>query len=836
MKKFNKSMSAIFAFFSLIILSCRPAMFTSIKVKTEPELKLNLGSTEFKFDKFLSDNAITKIEGMDLFRYKENEADTNMKFRFHHSVSDLNLDMGNNEELKLGDFQTGMGKTINQTFTIPKITGNQTYTIDVGKEIKDRLSFPSQSIDVQPTGLEHFVTPAPLDINFSNIQTITFEDGATFDITINTYSNDFTVKVTEMKLLKTDNTQIKSWSEEDAAPKMDIGGIELPANMKLQLKLKVSGGNTGETREISINTGVTGDVKKATGVNLDQITKNIDHSIPFETKFGSGEFQKGKINTGSIKLNADLPDGWSGITKTVNVTAKQNQTDGLNFTLNNDNNTDNNLANKAINNNPLKINGTVSLNVVNATYIKPDTDMKAKFDFNITEFKEIELKMGDNFNPKHNYKHNIDSLKDWVNLIRFKFIKINLKITNGLPAENDIKVTIGSPEFGIPDTLKTFAPLPAEQTETVSNNDFDFKPQEHDNINVNTTIQFGDSSTDGKIIKIKNVQTEKKYFLKGNIEIDKDWEYARVNPRGNTFTGQFPKTGEKPTDLSAIRDILKGNIKIEDANIYIYLNSEVLKKGNANLTGRIYADYTHNENTKTVDIIGTESKSEEFKFTDKLPETFYKYKKGDKKEPYIGKFPEESAKGPISEPLSDAPKDLKLKYKLKLNEVTIRNNPEFQSMKPEDKKLNIDLMMELPIKLNVLNEAEVKSIETDSLSSTSKPEGDPINEVMSMARSVSMTADYENKTGLKLKTKIIFKNKKDEILVEKIMEITEEKGSISFELEAADMNKLKDQKDLLTEFKVILPPGNYELKQDASLKIKASISSKLKVNKTFKVF
>lgn len=836
MKKFNKSMSTIFAFFSLIILSCRPAMFKSITVKTEPELKLNLGSTEFKFEKFLSDNAITKIEGMDLFRYKIDEADTDMKFRFHHSVSDLNLDMGNNEELKLGDFQTGMGKTINQTFTIPKITGNQTYTIDVGKEIKDRLSFPSQSIDVQPTGLEHFVTPAPLDINFSNIQTITFEDGATFDITINAYSNDFTVKVTEMKLLKADDSEIKSWTGEDAAPKMPIGGEELPANMKLQLKLKVSGGNYGETRPINIKTGVTGDVQKATGVNLGTIEQSIEHSFEFKTNFGSGEFQKGTINTGYIKLNADLPGDWPGITKTVNVTAKQNQTDGLNFTLNNDNNTDNNLANKPINNNPLKINGTVSLNVVNATYIKPDKALEAKFDFNITEFKEIELKMGDDFNPNHNYKHNIDSLKDWVNLIRFKFIKINLKITNGLPAGNNIEVKIGSPEFRIPDTLKTFTPSSTEQTETVEKENFDFKPQEHDNINVNTTIQFGDSSTDGKIIKIKNVQTEEEYLLKGNIEIDKDWEYAKVNPRGNTFTGQFPKTGEKPTDLSAIRDILKGNIKIEDANIYIYLNSEVLKKGNANLTGRIYADYTHNENTKTADIIGTESKSEEFKFTDKLPETFYEYKKGDKKEPYIGKFPEESAKGPISEPLSDAPKDLKLKYKLKLNEVTIHNNPEFQSMKPEDKKLNIDLMMELPIKLNVLNEAEVKSIETDSLSSTSKPEGDPINEVMSMARSVSMTADYENKTGLKLKTKIIFKNKKDEILVEKIMEITEEKGSISFELEAADMNKLKNQKDLLTEFKVILPPGNYELKQDASLKIKASISSKLKVNKTFKVF
>lgn len=834
MKKFNKSMSAIFAFFSLIILSCRPAMFKSITVKTEPELKLNLGSTEFKFEKFLSDNAITKIEGMDLFRYKIDEADTDMKFRFHHSVSDLNLDMGKNEELKLGDFQTGMGKTINQTFTIPKITGNQTYTIDVGKEIKDRLSFPSQNTNIPTTGSEHVVTPAPLDINFNNIQTITFEDSATFDITINTYSNDFTVKVTEMKLLKADDSEIKSWTGEDAAPKMDIGGIELPANMKLQLKLKVSGGNTGETREISINTGVTGDVKKATGVNLDQITKNIDHSIPFETKFGSGEFNKGTINTGSINFSKPaLPSGSSGIEMNFTVKAKQNSAEGLDIDINEGNN---NLQSKTINNNPLKLEGQITVTVQNATYIKPDKALEAKFDFNITEFKEIELKMGDNFNPKHNYKHNIDNLKDWVNLIRFKFIKINLKITNGLPAENDIKVTIGSPEFGIPDTLKTFAPLPAEQTETVSNNDFDFKPQEHDNINVNTTIQFGDSSTDGKIIKIKNVRTEKEYSLKGNIEIDKDWEYAKVNPKDNTFTGQFPKTGEKPTDLSAIRDILKGNIKIEDANIYIYLNSEVLKKGNANLTGRIYADYTHNENTKTADIIGTESKSEEFKFTDKLPEKFYEYKKGDKKEPYIGKFPEESAKGPISEPLSDAPKDLKLKYKLKLNEVTIHNNPEFQSMKPEDKKLNIDLMMELPIKLNVLNEAEVKSIETDSLSSTSKAEGDPINEVMSMARSVSMTADYENKTGLKLKTKIIFKNKKGETLVEKELAITDEKGKIDFILTADDMNKLKNQKDLLTEFKVILPSGNYELKQDASLKIKASISSKLKVNKTFKVF
>lgn len=363
---------------------------------------------------------------------------------------------------------------------------------------------------------------------------------------------------------------------------------------------------------------------------------------------------------------------------------------------------------------------------------------------------------------------------------------------------------------------------------------FVFKPADvsGDEITVETKIQFGDEAYDltNRLLTIKNVQTSKSYSFDGKIDVEQNWTKAVITPKDSSFKGSFPE-GEEKTDLSAIKDILKDNITIKDANIYIYLNSKVLKKGDANLRGHISAEYTGGADPK--DIIGNGSEAAKFEFTDKLPAEFYAYMKGDKKEPYTGKFPKESAKGDISKLLNDAPKDLQLKYDLKLDELTINNDDSFKNLTPEDKKMNIDLMMELPINLSATKDTEIKKIDSNSLSSTSKAEGDPISEVMDMARHVNMTAYYENNTGLKLKTKIIFK-KEAAALVEKELDITDEKGSINFELTPDDINKLKDRKDLLTEFKVILPPGNYKLKEDASLKIKASISSKLKVNKTIK--
>lgn len=421
MKNIKKSLSVSLVLLSIIsvnILSCRPAILKSITVKAEPELRLNLGSNEFKFEEFLSDNAIGKVENMDFFRYKDPTSDV-MKFRFHHSLSDLNLDMGNNIENSLDAFKKGLSQTLgNRSFTIPEIKADQLYSVNLGEKIKEALKFPSISKNIPVTG-DSIEKTLETPIDFSSIiDTVTFEQEANLAIKIDTdLSNNFSVKITKMELLRENNGELKKWENTsgEANPQMLIGGTELPAKMKLKLTLKISGGNSGENKFISITPSITKDVQEATGVKLDPITQSVDYTFNIESNFQGGTFVEGNIKTGSINLTKEnFPS--TGVTLTSSLRAEQ--VNGI--TLNPITVGDNSLNDQSISNKPLKISGNVEFNVQGATYKKSENEIiNCKFDFKIKEFNSIKLKMAEDFKPDFTYKYDIKDLKKWVKQVEF---------------------------------------------------------------------------------------------------------------------------------------------------------------------------------------------------------------------------------------------------------------------------------------------------------------------------------------------------------------------------------------------------------------------------------
>lgn len=826
---------------SLIIAACKPALFKSIKVKAEPEFKLNLGSTEFKSDDFLSAKKISELsQGNNkfingrFFKYKKNAEDKDVKFLLHYPITDIDFDMNKNTDV-LKKLEEKINKTLeNKEFLVPKIDKTKSNEVDlsfVNDLIKDMLVIPDKQTTV-PEGVSNEATLPDIPINFGDkIKTIEFADNAELNIKIEKInaSNNFTLKIS--KVIFTDENGTNELLKREVSTRSDnlsisLKDITFKNKMKLKLTLKSSGGTFGNNADIKIKTSITGDVKKATGLKIDERTENIPKNLlPIE-----GEFKEAEILHGDINIKQEIPTGWEGISITPQIRAEQEK--GLNIDLAVGNNV---LNGKKINNKKVNISGTVKIKADNATYVYHKSP-KAVFEYNlnITKFTYVDFIMNKDFNPEYEEKKPVsDDLKNWVKEIKFSALKTEVTINNRLPPENDITVKISSNSFGMgesdPAYTKKFL-AGQEKSKTIEKLNQIVKPDEISEFDVKVKIGF--AGYKNNIFKIKNVTPGEKISLSGSATVTPDWEYAIIKPgKTGILNDKFPKEQGTKMDFSPIRKFLKPEIEIKDVNAYIYANSAILKERKSKLQASMYADYTKSGSIVKEYISGDTVSSQNIEFSDKLPQEFYTH---DTEKEYIGDIPKAAIEKDISKIINDAPSDLKFFYKFQLDEVKITKA---DTDKTEDKKMHVDLILELPIKLNVLSEAEVLKLENnaDILTSASKAEGSPIDEVFSSINNVKMHVEYKNEIGLQIAAEIILKNQDQKKLLTKKLELIKGEGKIDFEISNEEVEKVRGEKNLFSEFRLLLPKGDYKF-DDSSIKMSASVSSKLKVDKNFDVF
>ena len=827
---------------SLIIAACKPALFKSIKVKAEPEFKLNLGSTEFKSDDFLSAKKISELsQGNDkfingrFFKYKKNAEDKDVKFLLHYPITDIDFDMNKNTDV-LKKLEEKINKTLeNKEFLVPKIDKTKANEADlsfINDLIKDMLVIPDKQTTV-PEGVSGEATLPDIPVNFGDkIKTIEFADNAELNIKIEKInaSNNFTLKIS--KVIFTDESGTNELLKREVSTLSDNLSISLKDvtfknKMKLKLTLKSSGGTFGNNADIKIKTSITGDVKKATGLKIDERTENIpENLLPIE-----GEFKEAEILHGGINIKQEIPIGWENISITPQIHAEQEN--GLNGTFSTGTNS---LNGKKMSNKSVKVNGTVKIKADNATYVYHKSP-KTVFTYNlkITKFTYVDFIMNKDFNPEYEEKKPVsDDLKKWVKEIKFSALKTEVTINNRLPFGNNITVTISSNSFGMgesdPAYTKNFR-AEEENSETIEKLNQIVKPDEISEFDVKVKIGF--AGYKNNIFKIKNVTPGEKISLSGSATVTPDWEYAIIKPgQDGILNDKFPKEPGTKMDFSPIRKFLKPEIEIKDVNAYIYANSQVLNKKTSKMQASMYAAYTKSGSIVKEYISGDTVSSQNIEFSDKLPQEFYTH---DTEKEYIGDIPKAAIQKDISKIINYAPSDLEFFYKFQLDEVKITKA---DTDKTKDKKMHVDLILELPLKLNVASEAEVLKLENnaDILTSTFKAEGSPIDEVFDFVKNVKMQVDYENTTGLQIAAEIILKNQDKKELLTKKLELIKGEGKIDFEINSEDIKKVRGENNIFSEFQLLLPKGEYAMVNGSSIKMSASVSSKLKVDKNFDVF
>ena len=454
---------------------------------------------------------------------------------------------------------------------------------------------------------------------------------------------------------------------------------------------------TSGSGTISLGTKLEGDIKKATGVTA----ADIDVSLPTQTIPLSlpTEFEKATIAAGSMKFTAQMPNEWSGITIEEKMKVVQSGADGFSIDPSDYRPLGNtiSLENQKLNKQQLSYTPAFNVKLNNATYTKQNS-LPVTLALDIKKFKEITLQHPSDLTVDREQDVPQD-MKDWVKKIKFKTVSAKIKLDNGLPAGNDIKIELSSTSFKmLPPQERVFVSGKTEQEYSCNGGTaFDLDIEHLPKFDLKMQVIL--PNTTGTTFTLKNIETGKDITLSGSIQFNPDWEEIILKAKANQ-TVSFPQTGKM--DLSELTSKLKDSgIKLEEIPAYFYAGSDSGLLGSTQMNVKLTATYIKTgETTDTLAVLVNKTDitlkalpagtfpSDKI-FTGAIPDAMLSIKQG-----------EFGITKTLAGIMNDYPKDLQLTCTLNMGEIPI-TRAKYNTLKDKKPKVSIDLVLDVPVGFKV---------------------------------------------------------------------------------------------------------------------------------------
>ena len=859
--KYSKAFICICVLIALVFTAtCGLQPVSSIRVKASPKICLPLGSTSITEDKVFEEiqkNYLPKDnKNIRLYRYQPS-ADDKLRYLIHYPIQTLELDISkyfNGDPLGNGGGTAGGNAALSQNFnnsiSVPSLKIDENVSINVSSIPSGIAPIPSHTL--------------PVNVSFTDFTTITFENGA--KLTLSSSSSGVSYTITAAKMKKSDGTFVSGTISPDRKKiEFSLDDITISNTVSFQLTLNLTSGSGA----ISLSTKLDGVIKKVTGVNA----SDIDVSLPSQsiTLPLPAEFEKATIAEGFMKFTVQMPHEWSNITIKEKMQVVQSGTDGFSITPSDYRplGVESPLKDQKLNNqSSLSYTPVFKVKLNNATYTKQD-NLPVTLALDIKKFKEITLKNPSGLTVEREQDVPQD-MKEWVKKIKFKKVSATIKLDNGLPAGNPIKIKLSSDCFKMAGQEKTFiskyeAGFESKDSEQVYQGGSNF------NLNIdNSPLPSGEQNitkfdlkaqvilpTDGSIpdtFTLKNIETGKDITLSGSIHFDPDWDEITLKEKTNKI-GSFPESEYQ--NLSQLTSKLQtAGIKLEEIPVYFYAGSDV-KLPDANITVKLEAQYHKQDNShetkKLVDAAintlkalpaGTFPTDNSTPVRGELPPPTLQIKEG-----------ESGGETSLTEIMNAYPKDLKLSYKLSINEMTIsKANYQAYKEKYKDKnpKVSIDLVLDVPAAF------KADGNEKPSLKDLFGMDKLPIDDLFfrktkddklfgieqipsNVLKAVVVHVQLENglnASSLSPKLVLKFKNSSGFITDadgnEIKTELTAAAGEQTVRLTYKELNVLLKEYPVLPELLLELPLGQYSLKRNFKLGASLSVSAEMDIDHKIK--
>ena len=848
--------SKYFMYISVLIaliftVTCKLQPFSSVRVKANPKVYFPLGSKNIGEDEVFKkfENLVPK--NARLYRYQSGQ-DDKLHYLMHYPLKTLELDiskyfngdpLGNSGSGNNAAFSHNFSKTI----SVPDLRQSKNISIDVSS-INQKLLTKFNTGNLISVPILSSIpqnTPHNLpdtNVTFQGFKTIAFENGAKLKLLSDSSDVHYTITHAEMQ----SNGHSVPGTRVGQNIEFSLNGITISNKLVFKLTVEITSGSG----DISLDTRLEGVIKRATGVTS---ADDIDVNLPaqFVPLTLPADFEKATIAEGSMKLSAQMPDGWENIVIKEKMEVKQSGSDGFLISPSDYRPLGSNISleNQKLNKQQLSYTPVFKVKLNNATYTKHD-HLPVTLALDIKKFKEITLK-----NPSDltvNGKQNVPpDMKNWVKKIKFKTVSAKVNLNNGLPADNPIKIKLTSTCFHIPAQERVF-PSGISESTYQSESNFDLNIESLTEFDLKTQMILPNDN--GTTFTVKNIETGKNINFSGTVRLEPDWEEITLKQTTNQ-AGSFPETS--PQDLSELTSKLRiAGIKLEEIPMYFYAGSDLELPDSTAVTVQLTAKYHKPDNSFETKTLVNKNNIATLKA---LPAGTFP---SDNKKPFTGSMPdptleikegEAGSQTTWTKIMNEYPKDLQLSYNLSMNEITI-NGTKYKEYKEKYKnknpKVSIDLVLDVPVGFKVDSETMPSLTE---LSGINMPNTDLFGRSSSNDNPFGMkrlSDELRFKVGINLKNGLTgasivpkfvlrFKDGSGNFITNTAGNLIEKNVTAAREqaltLSSTELDELLKKHPVKPEVFLKLPSGTYSLKRDFELGVSLTALVEENVDYTIKV-
>ena len=834
--------------------ACSLQPFSSVRIKAKPTVYVPLGEksiTEAEVFTKLEETLQKNNKNIRLYRYQPSGGDDKLRYLVHYPLQTLELDISkyfNGDPL--GNGGSGDNAALSQNFekkiSVPNLQQKKDVSIDVSginQELLNRFNTGTAIPITIPPGIAPFLSHRQsVNVSFTGFNAISFENGA--KLTLSSSSATVTYTITAATMESNGASVPGTISLDGKKIEFSLDGIIINNTVSFQLTLNLTSGSGN----ISLGTSLEGVIEKATGVTSDT---DIDVNLPaqFVPLTLPADFEKATIAEGSMKLSAQMPNEWSGITIKEKMKVVQSGADGFSIDPSDYRPLGNtiSLENQNLNKQQLSYTPAFKVKLNNATYTKQDS-LPITLALDIKKFKEITLQNSSGFTVNREQDVPQD-MKDWVKKIKFKTVSAKIKLDNGLPAENDIKIKLSSTCFQISPAQEAIFNPGKQEHEYKGNNGNAFVLDIEHLPKFDLKMQVILPNTTGTTFTLKNIETGKDITLSGSIQFNPDWEEIILKAKADQ-TVSFPQTGKM--DLSELTSKLKtAGIQLEEIPVYFYAGSDSGLLGSTKMNVKLTATYIKTGETTDTSAVLVDKNNVALKalpvgtfpsdkiFTGTIPDAMLSIKQG-----------ESGITKTLAGIMNDYPKDLQLTCTLNMGEIVIRRE---DYDKPENKKpkVSIDLVVDVPVGFKVASDHTLSLMDMFGLNMTGtdlfgrrsahdKPFGLD-DQILDSLRSIQVRINLKKDlSGPVTKCILRFKDGLGNPInddfgnpIEK--KITAAAGEQTVTLTSSELKKLLEKYPVSPELVLELPQGSYSLKRDFKLGASITVLAETDINYSMKV-
>ena len=504
-----------------------------------------------------------------------------------------------------------------------------------------------------------------------------------------------------------------------------------------------------------------------------------------------------------------------------------------------------NLGGKTISNGDFVIKGTISVsaNVVAGTQI-PAEGIGVKIEMGLDlnkgfESATIAVPEGTNLDQTVNTPLPEEMTK-LVSSITFETVGAAVTLNNGLPAGNDINVTVSSTTLSIAEKKEAF-PAQSPATKKFLGQNVTLQPATQSNIDMKMKVELPGYKSADNTFTVQNVKPGEKYSVGGSVAFEANWQQATVKT-DKPFEGSYPAGGGEPMKLSDLWKMIPEGISFKEIGACLYLDAPM-----ENFTMKGYMTMNEKPLWGRKDNPATLSKST-------APTG-----------PADGDWTEQvdPAKASVDlskdllEIMKGRPGSLSFNYSLTTDGVTIQKNQIAgeQSLRavmlmklPMELEINSDEMVDKPenmpfkekgVPIDVFTLAKVYSDEPDANNDLFKREepwslDDEINKLLDQLQSLKMELDYTNDLGMSLGA--WFYDSRTEI--SKNFTLEQGSGTINLDFGLDEIKKIIQEYPFSPQLYVFLPDTTPEeepfvLNRDGKLDFTLTVAAAADIDYTY---